>query len=433
MSPQPESSAKGQLRTGQLRTGPFRTGPLSLPPFRRLTGAWVSMNLADSALFLMLAVWVKDLTGNDAAAGSVFIFLGLPALVAPLAGRLADAMSRRTLLITGNGTVALVVLLLLFVRGPEDLWLIYAITLIYGTAQYLIGAAQSGLLRDILPDEHIAPANGLFTTIDQGLRILTPLLGTMLYVAFGATAVIALTTVCFGIAALVLLTVKVTETAPAGKTDTYAGIWSGFRLLLTDTSLRLIMIVLAAAFGITGLLNIMVFPLIEQGLGLDPEMLGPISTVQGIGAVVGGLTAAALIKRFDEQRTVAFGVTALALCLVGATAVVIMLPTGSPLALVLVAAAWMLGGFGISWSVVGAVTLRMRVTPPHVQGRTSAAMNMMLNVPQTAVSIVGAGLILFVDFRVLLVVCAAVLVAGALSLSPWRRHQVKAAAETVQA
>lgn len=401
------------------------SGPLSIAPFRRLTGAWVSMNLADSALFLMLAVWVKDLTGNDAAAGSVFIFLGLPALVAPLAGRLADAMSRRLLLIIANGAVALGVLTLLMVRSADDLWMIYAITLVYGMAQYLIGAAQSGLVRDMVPDEHIAKANGLFTTIDQSLRILTPLLGTMLYALFGATAVIILTVVCFSLASLILTTIRIRETAPDADDEAHRGIWAGFRLLLRDPSLRLIMIVLAAAFGITGLLNIMVFPLIEQGLGLEPEALGPIVTIQGLGAVIGGVTAAAAIRRFDEQRTVAFGVVMLAVCLIAATAIVVLLPTGSLLALVLVGAAWMLGGAGISWSVVGAVTLRMRVTPPHVQGRTAAAMNLMINVPQTIVTIIGATLILLVDFRIMLAVCAVVLTAGALILTPWRNHRVK--------
>lgn len=408
-------------------TGSQPQSPLAIAPFRRLTGAWVSMNLADSALFLMLAVWVKDLTGNDAAAGSVFIFLGLPALIAPLAGRLADAMSRRLLLIIANGTVAAGVLTLLMVRSADDLWLIYAITLVYGMAQYLIGAAQSGLVRDMVPDELIAKANGLFTTIDQSLRILTPLLGTMLYALFGATAVIILTAVCFGLATLMLTTIRIRETAPDTDDEAHRGIWAGFRLLLRDPSLRLIMIVLAAAFGITGLLNIMVFPLIEQGLGLEPEALGPIVTIQGLGAVIGGVTAAAAIRRFDEQRTVAFGVVMLALCLIAATAIVVLLPTGSLLALVLVGASWMLGGAGISWSVVGAVTLRMRVTPPHVQGRTAAAMNLMINVPQTVVTIIGAALILLVDFRIMLAVCAVVLTAGALTLTPWRKHKVKAA------
>jgi len=33
--------------------------------FRALVTGWVFTNLGDSALFLMAAVWVKELTGSD--------------------------------------------------------------------------------------------------------------------------------------------------------------------------------------------------------------------------------------------------------------------------------------------------------------------------------------------------------------------------------
>ena len=69
-----------------------RRGPAALRHrgFRQLTGAWVFTNIADSALFLMLAAWVKDLTGSDSAAAFVFAALGLPAFIAPFLGQLAD-------------------------------------------------------------------------------------------------------------------------------------------------------------------------------------------------------------------------------------------------------------------------------------------------------------------------------------------------------
>jgi hypothetical protein len=51
--------------------------------------------------------------------------------------------------------------------------------------------------------------------------------------------------------------------------------------------------------------------------------------------------------------------------------------------------------------VVGMVTLRQRLTPPRLQGRTSAATNMALNGPQVAGTATGAALIAVVDYRVL--------------------------------
>lgn len=396
-------------------------GPLARAPFRRLTLAWVCTNIADSALYLMLAVWVKDLTGDDVAAATVFIFLALPALIAPLAGRLADAMSRRLLMIITNFTLTAVVATLLFVNDASDLWLIYVVTILYGVSQYIIGASQSGLVRDMLPDEELGSANGLFTTIDQGLRILAPLLGTGFYVAFGPYTVVLMTVGAFALTGLILLTLRIRETAVQPDSEGFAGIWTGFRLLFGHAQLRMVTIAIAVGFGITGLLNIMVFPLIEQGLGLPAAAIGPIQSVQGLGAVIGGITAAAVIRRLGEYRTVAVGLGLLTLGVVGATAVVLLMTPGEVLTIGIVGTAWLIGGAGIAWTVVAASTFRIRVTPAHVQGRAAAAMNMSINVPQTLVMIVGAGLIAAVDFRILLVACVVVLLISVVSMQPWRR------------
>ena len=91
---------------------------LRVPAFRRLTAAWACSNFGDSALFLTLAIWVKDLTDSDAAAGLVFLFLGLPVFLAPLAGQLADRVSRRRLVVVTNLVAAAGVLALGLVGVP---------------------------------------------------------------------------------------------------------------------------------------------------------------------------------------------------------------------------------------------------------------------------------------------------------------------------
>src|SRR5690606_5658029 len=92
---EPRRSCRGAA--AMSADAPARTSVWKAPGFRRLAGAWVFTNLADSALFLMAAVWVKELTGSDVAGAFVFVALGLPAVLAPFLGMLADRLPRKHL------------------------------------------------------------------------------------------------------------------------------------------------------------------------------------------------------------------------------------------------------------------------------------------------------------------------------------------------
>ncbi|QDO89379.1 MFS transporter [Ornithinimicrobium ciconiae] len=393
-------------------TRPRTPAALHNPGFRRLTTAWVFTNLADSALYLMLAVWIKDLTGSDSAAALTFAMLGVPALLAPVLGQIADRYSRTWLLVIANIAVAAVVATLLFVDSRDQLVWIYAVVLLYATVAYLTASAQTGLVRDLLPDEELASGNGLLSTIDQALRLISPLLGTALYAVWGPHAVVLLTTCAFLIAGGLLATMRVVESEPetAEQRGTYwIELTAGFRHLASIPLLGRLTIVVAIAFGATGLVNVAVFPAIEQGLGLPPEALGPLISVQGVGAVVGGLTAAAVIGRWGEPRVFGIGVLLLALGL---------LPIASS-SLALVIAGLAIGGFGVTWTIVSFITLRQRLTPPRLQGRTGSATAIAINLPQTLVTLAGAAVLGFIDYRWLVLVTG-VIVLVSLLLMPRR-------------
>lgn len=395
-------------------TGPASTqrrGPAALqnPGFRRLTTAWVFTNLADSALFLMLAVWLKDLTGSDAAAALTFAMLGVPALLAPFFGQLADRYSRKGTLIIANVVVAGAVLALLLVDNASQIVWIYAVVLVYAAVSYLTAAAQSGLVRDLLPDEHLASGNGLLSSIDQSLRLISPLVGTALYALWGPHAVVLLTAIAFLCAAGILCTVTVRESEPetAEERGSYwTELTAGFRHLASVSPLGRLTLLIAVAFGVTGLVNVAVFPVIEQGLGLPAEALGPLVSVQGVGAVVAGLTAGAVISRWGEVRVLAVGVLLLALGM--APTVTTSLPA------VIVGLASV--GFGVTWAVVAFITLRQRLTPPRLQGRTGSATAIAINLPQTLVTLVGAAVIGIVDYRLLILITVAIALVSLLLL-----------------
>lgn len=397
---------------------PRRATAWSAPGFRRLATAWVFTNLGDSALFLMAAVWVKDLTGSDVAGAFVFVSLGLPALLAPFLGMLADRVPRKRLLVISNAALAPILLCLLF-TAADRVWIVYVVIFVYSAGGYLTGAAQSGIVRSMLRDEQLASGNGALSTIDNALRLLSPIVGTALYVWIGPQAVVGLTAACFAITALILAGLPVADRAPERTAPVRSGVrgylrelGAGFEQLFRVRPLRLLTIAVVIAFGATGILNIAVFAVLD-GMGADAAVLGLIMPLQGAGAVLGGALSAMAVNRWGEGRTAALG---LFLAAIG---------TGPLLSnsVWLAGAGMFVMGIGIPLVIVAFVTLRQRVTPDELQGRASAAGNVAFNLPQTVVSIVGAGLLVIVDYRILLAITIVAVLAGAVVALYARRER----------
>lgn len=380
---------------------------LAQPGFRRLALAWMVSNFGDSALYITAAIWVKHLTGSDAAAGMVFAALGLPALFAPLTGQLADHFPRKKLLVVNNALAGAIVLLLLPVQSASMVWLIYVVIFLYANTSYITAAAQSGLLRAMLPTRLLAPANGMLSSIDQGLRIVSPLIGAALFALWGMGPVVVLTTFCFLIAALILLTLKVSE--PEVDPDPDGTFWlrttAGFRFIASHQVLRNATLTVIICIAATGMLNVTNFSAIEEGIGMPAEFLSVLVSVQGVMSVVGGLCASSVIRRFGLTTTMIAGVLLMGMGIA-------LLATNS-VALFLIGIS--LGGLGIPWMIVTYVTLRQMVTPMRLQGRAAAAGNLAFNVPQVLASVLAAALIGFIDYRILILATAG---ACALSMLP---------------
>ncbi|MCC9174955.1 MFS transporter [Arthrobacter sp. zg-Y179] len=371
---------------------------LRVPGFRRLAFAWVFSNFGDSVLFLTAAIWVKQLTGSDAAAGLVFAALGLPALLAPFTGRLADRYRRRPLLIFNNLGAGVVILALLAVRGVDTVWLVYAVIFVYAISSYITAAAQSGLLRDLLDTRLLTPANGILSSIDQGLRIVSPLAGAGMLALWGMHTVVLLASACFLAAALILATLKLAETVHAK--DVGETFWrsttAGVRFMARHRLLGRALLTLGIAMGATGILNVTIFATVEQGLRSPPEFLSVLLGAQGVMAVLGGLTASLVIRRFGVRRCMIFGVALLAGGVL--TTALTFLP------LVLVGAAAV--GTGASWMIIAFVTLRQEETPPGMQGRTAAVTQVMTNLPQVGASLLAAVLIGILPYQMLVTAMA---------------------------
>ncbi len=376
---------------------------------RVIVGAEAISMFGDQALWLALGIWAKQLTGSNAAAGMVFFFFGVPTLCSPLSGLLVDRVRRRPLMIVSQLTLAAVVCLLLLVHDRDQLWLIYAVIFGYGLVGTVTASARSALLRTMVPDDgDLASVNGLLQTVREGMRLVAPVAGAGLFAVVGGGVVAILDAATFIVVATAFLLVRVAEPAPHPAEGHWrAEITAGARHLWRTLPLRQITLAVGIALLVVGFTETLVFAVADQGLHRSPSFVGVLEVAMGVGAIAGGLTAGAAVRRYGETLVGAAGLVLFAAgsALLTAPLVGVVLPGMAVL------------GAGVPWLIVALFTLLQRLTPGHLQGRTYSAVDVLVGIPQTLSIGIGAGLVAVVDFRVLLVTMAAVVCASGVWLA----------------
>src|SRR3954466_5118785 len=109
-----------------------------------ILGNTVTM-IGDNAFWLAASIWVKELTGSTAQAGGVILCLTLGTMLSPLTGVLVDRFRRRRLLMFTEVATALLILSLVTVDGPGQVWLIYLMMFLYGISSALTSGAFAAL------------------------------------------------------------------------------------------------------------------------------------------------------------------------------------------------------------------------------------------------------------------------------------------------
>jgi MFS family permease len=373
---------------------------LGRPDFRLLFLGVVATMVGESALLLVLAIWVKDLTDSNSLAGLTLFAVVAAVLVAPLLGWVVDRFRRRPFLVVVVLATAVALAPLLLVRDRGDVWIIYVVAVLYGVSMLMVSAALNALIKEMLPDDLLAAANGALQTVRQGLRLVGPLGGAGLFSAMGGPAVAVLAMVCLVIGGGAIAAVRTVEAAPAPpQLHWLAEVAAGQRHLFGPVALRKATIGLVLAVTVIGFVETLIFAYVDEGLHRGPAFVSVIVGVQGVGGLTGGLVAARVVGRFGEIGTTALGLFAVAVAFAGLT-----YPH-----LVLAFASAVVAGAGIPWTLVGFNTLMQRITDGAVLGRVSAAAEAVIGGTQALSIVAGAALVAVVDYRALFAVMGGVL------------------------
>lgn len=390
----------------------------SRPGFGRLfTGLTTSM-LGDSLMLLVLSMWVKTLTGSNSLAGLTFFFMVVPGLLAPLLGVWVDKVRRKPLLVFGNLASAGAVLPLVLVRDAADVWIIWTVAFAYGVSFIVLPAALNGLLKELLPEELLVDANASIQTAKESFRLFGPLLGAVLFASVGGWLVAVLDAATFVVAAVVIGSIAAAEERPE-KDQVRLGtqVLAGARHLVADRVLKHLLVGFGLTLLVVGFTEAAIYALLD-GFGKPPTYAAVLVTVQGVGAVAGGLVVSRLVRAFGEITVAVAG-----LVLMGAAAGTIALAP----AVGLVMLAMVLFGLTLPLLLVSYLTLLQRRTPQRLMGRVSTTVELVLSTPQALSLAIGAALVAVLDWRRIFAIEAVVVLAAAAHVTYWLRDQLQPA------
>ncbi len=273
--------------------------------------------LGDHFYMIALPWLVLQMTGDSLAMGSVLALSAIPrALLMLVGGALTDRFSPRSLMIASNAARFILVSILtgLVFAGRVEMWMLYALAILFGIADAFFYPAQSSMAPQLVKKEHLQIANSL----TQGTMMLSMLAGPVLaglLIAVlgdghsnsgnmqGIAAAFGLDAFSFLVSLITLLLIR---TQSAEIMDAHESILdsirSGLRFVWNDIPLRAFFLVVAAVtFFFNGPFNIGVPLLADTRFPEGAVAYGTILSAWGLGSLA-GMALAGILPRPSSKK-----------------------------------------------------------------------------------------------------------------------------------
>jgi MFS family permease len=354
-----------------------RSGYLELirssPNFRNMWYGLIVSLLGDWFTLIGSATLIATLSRSGLAIGGLFIARMLPAFVlSPVTGVIADRFNRRALLIWSDVLRAIVVIGFLVVRRPEQIWLLYALTVLQLSISSLWQPTQSAILPEIVEPEQLVTANALISATWSTMLAFGAALGGLATGLIGIYPAFIIDAATYLVSAFFMLRI-VYDAKPSltsgGMKESFWQYVDGLRYLKGQPDVLVLALLKSGmAFAVGGGLAVVqvryaerLFPLGEGG----SISLGLMYAAVGVGTGLGPLVIRRLVG--DRQRVMRWTIAgAYGLAAVG-MAIVSFAPT---LAVTLAGMTLRAIGGGIVW--VFSAALLLLLLPQEMRGRVFA-------------------------------------------------------------
>ena len=322
-----------------------------------MTGTWMQW-VAQGWLVLRM-------TGSGFLVGAVTATQFLPMLLGgAYGGVIADRVDKRKLLIGTQSTAGLLALILgvLVTTGAVRLWMVFALALTLGIVNAIDNPARQSFVSEMVDRSEVTNAVSLNSVLANGTRVVGPAVAGFLIAGVGIGLCFLINAASYIGVVVGLLLMRSDELYANERTERRPGqLREGLRYVRRRSELwlplMLMVVVGTLAYNFSVLLPLLSRFTFDRG----PAGYGEMFSVLSVGAVVSGLTVAAMgraTQRIAALAALSFGVS---------TLIVAVMPTfGAELAAVL--------AVGAASTVFVAVTnsvLQLRASPAF-RGRVMA-------------------------------------------------------------
>ena len=274
------------------------------PQFRKLWLVGMLVSLIRWLEILAYAVFTYDHTQSALWVASLMTLRMLPLALFGLAlGALAARVSRRrVLLLTHAALLAIsLVLLLLSAFGTIEVWHLALASALHGTVWACDMPMRRALMGDIAGAGRVAQAMSLDAVTSNACRLVGPALGGFLIAHGGLTAVFAVIALIFVPVLLALARLVEPRVEPATHKLSFGTMLTGGFQAARESPLLL------ATLWLTILFNLFAWPVLSmvpvigrEQLQLDPQGVGLLASLDGIGALLGALLLSTVASRLPH-------------------------------------------------------------------------------------------------------------------------------------
>ena len=158
-----------------------------------------------------LPLYLLNLTGSSVLYGTVTACAFIPAiLLSPIGGIVADRVNKRNIMVILDFFTAAVILAFSLFMNEVNFILLLTVTLciLYGIAGAYQPSVQASIPALTNQDNFMA-ANSIINTISSFASLIGPVLGGILYSAYGLKSILWVCTVCFIVSAVMEIFIKI--------------------------------------------------------------------------------------------------------------------------------------------------------------------------------------------------------------------------------